>query len=151
MTRAKNVKNNAQGPTSILEDWLRRLNELTTSVTRWAEELGWSTKIVSKKMSDSRLGRYEAPALIMQKETVRVLLDPVARFAPGTEGIVDLYLMPGYDDIATLYIIDGQWRLHHMFFGNHASTCNDLEHEPLAKETLARLIDEMAAHAPKPL
>jgi hypothetical protein len=29
----------------------------------------------------------------------RELLEPIGRPAPGIEGIVDLYLMPAYDDI----------------------------------------------------
>ena len=33
---------------------------------------------------------YQAPALLLQKETARVLLEPVGRAAPGAEGVVDL-------------------------------------------------------------
>lgn len=106
-----NMPENAEPPASLRDEWLRRLHELTACLKGWVEEFDWSTRVVTKKMSDSRLGSYEAPALVIQKEAVRVLLDPVALFAPGTEGIVDLYLMPGYDDIATLYFIDGAWRL----------------------------------------
>ena len=36
-----------------------------------------------------------------------ILLEPVA---PGTEGVVDLYLMPGYDDIASLYHYSNRWK-----------------------------------------
>lgn len=132
-------------------EWLGHLQELMESVRRWAEDLDWSTRIVSKKMSDSRLGRYEAPALMMQKEAIRVLLDPVARFAPGTDGIVDLYLMPGYDDVATFYFSDGTWRLHHMASADPSAAARNVEHRPLTKETLAQLLDEMIAHAPEPL
>ena len=69
--------------TNVLRDeWLNVLADLTRQVKSWAEELDWSTRQISKKMKDSRLGSYEAPALLMQKETTRVLLDPVARFVP---------------------------------------------------------------------
>ena len=80
-------------PGTLRDEWVSRLSDLTRSVRRWAEELDWSTRQIGKKMKDSRLGLYEAPALIMQKGTTRVLLDPVARFAPGADGVVDLYLM----------------------------------------------------------
>src|SRR5271155_1666039 len=103
----------------VLRDrWLKVLADLTSNVKSWAEELDWSTRQIAKKMKDSRLGSYDAPALLMQKETTRVLLDPVARFTPGADGVVDLYLMPAYDDIASLYLVDGEWQLHYMFAGN---------------------------------
>jgi hypothetical protein len=99
-------------------------------------------------MNDSRLGAHEAPALLMQKETSRVLLDPVARFAPGADGVVDLYLMPVYDDIASLYLVDGQWQLHYMFPGapavptiRQAQTCS------LSKDPIAKVLDEMSINA----
>ncbi len=102
-------------------------------------------------MSDSRLGAYEAPALLMQKETTRVLLDPIARFTPGADGVVDLYLMPAYDDIASLYLVNGEWRLHYMFPPKSAATVRDAESTPLSKEVLERVLDEMTANAAEPL
>ncbi len=48
----------------------------------------------------------------VQRGTTRILLDPVARFVPRADGVVDLYLMPAYDDIASLYLVKGQWRVH---------------------------------------
>src|SRR5271155_4741049 len=87
-------------PGVLRDEWLNVLADLTSSVKGWAEELDWSTRQISKKMKDSRLGFYEAPAWLMHKETIHVLLDPVARFAPGADGVVDLYLIPAYDDIA---------------------------------------------------
>src|SRR5271154_4385269 len=119
----------------LREQWLTVLADLTTSVKRWAEELDWSTRQIPKKMKDSRLGAYEAPALLMQKDTTRVLLDPVARFTPGADGLVDLYLMPAYDDIASLYLVDGKWRLHYMYAGTPTvATIQQAESHPLSRE-----------------
>src|SRR4051794_19175368 len=95
-------------------EWLDRLSGLTSLVGGWAEELDWSTRRIEKMMKDSRLGSYKAPALMMQKGATRVLLDPITRFAPGADGVVDLYLMPAYDDIASLYFVDGEWRLQYV-------------------------------------
>jgi hypothetical protein len=53
-------------------------------------------------MEDSQIGKYKAPGLLMQEGTDRILRDPIGRNAPGAEAVVDLYLMPAYDDIATL-------------------------------------------------
>jgi len=116
-------------------------------VKSWAEELDWSTRQISKKMKDFRLGSYEAPALLMQKETTRVLLDPVARFAPGADGVVDLYLMPAYDDIASLYFVDGEWCLHYMFSGTPTvATIRQAQSFPLSKDAIGRVLDEMSSY-----
>ena len=99
-------------------------------------------------MRDSVLGEYKAPAMLMQRDTVEVILDPVGRFAPGTDGVVHLYLLPAYDDIASLYLVDGTWRLH---YASRAMTetprikpCQSLT---LDEETLKRVLNEIAAHA----
>ena len=91
----------------LRDEWLKVLSDLMAKVKNWAEELNWSTRLIAKNMKDSRLGEYEAPALLMQKETTRVLVDPIARFTPGADGVVDLYLLPAYDDIASLYLVHG--------------------------------------------
>src|SRR5690349_3999612 len=102
-------------PDATRAEWLRRLDELLTRVKGWAEGAGWRTRVIEKSMRDTALGPYKAPAMLMQRETVEVILDPVGRFAPGTDGVVDLYLLPAYDDIARLYLVDGVWKLHYAF------------------------------------
>jgi hypothetical protein len=134
-------------PEVLREEWLSRLADLTSMVKGWAEELDWSTRQIVKKMKDSRLGLYEAPALLMQKETIRVLLDPVTRFAAGADGVVDLYLMPAYDDIASLYFVNGEWRLHYMFSDSPTvATIWQAESCPLSRDAIARVLSEMSAH-----
>ena len=49
----------------------------------------------------------------MEKDTVEVVLNSVARFVPGANGAVDLYVAPAYDDIASLYFEDDHWVLHY--------------------------------------
>jgi hypothetical protein len=142
-----NSANEQVDATTLRDEWLSRLLGLLNSVKGWAEELDWSTRQISKKMDDSRLGPYEAPSLLMQKEATRVLLDPVARFAPGADGVVDLYLMPAYDDIASLYFVDGQWRLHYSFASAAGMSIGETESRPLSKETLGQVLDQMRMHA----
>jgi hypothetical protein len=147
-TRKKSDKQ--QNDSGVLrEQWLKVLADLTSNVKSWAEEFDWSTRQIAKKMKDSRLGSYDAPALLMQKETIRVLLDPVARFTPGADGVVDLYLMPAYDDIASLYLVDGEWRLHYVFPGTPPAvvTIRQAESWPLSKEAIGRVLHEMSTHA----
>jgi hypothetical protein len=138
----------ADDSAALRDDWLKVLAELTTTVKNWAEELDWSTRQIAKKMKDSCLGLYEAPALLMQKDTTRVLLDPVARFAPGGDGVVDLYLMPAYDDIASLYLVNGQWELHYIFPGTPTvSTIRHTAALPLSKDAIRQVLQEMSVNA----
>ena len=57
----------------------------------------------------------EVPALFLQKGPIMVLLDPVAYDASGAEGVIDLYLMPTNDDMASLYFEQRIWNIHDAF------------------------------------
>ncbi len=141
--------NGDRAPDALRDDWLARLGDLVRKVKSWAEQYGWKTREITKSMKDSVLGEYKAPALLMQRETVEVILNPVSRFVPGADGAVDLYLIPAYDDIASLYLMDGEWKLHYVF---HDTQAVDRVREPevmtLSEETVIRVLDEITAHAP---
>lgn len=89
-------------------EWLDSLAVLVDAVEGWSRELGWSTRRIEKTLDDSEIGPYQAPALIMQEETTRALLDPIGRSTPGSDGVVDLYLMPAFDDIARYHVRNGR-------------------------------------------
>ena len=94
--------------------WIERVARLVTTIDKWARELGWVTKRIEKRIEDPRLGDHKAPALVMQDDFTRMALEPISATAMGADGVVDLYLMPGYDDIASLYHEDGGWRLQYV-------------------------------------
>ena len=77
---------------------------LIERVKSWAEPQEWATKEYPKKMRDRDAEVYDVPSLLLQKGPTRVLLDPIAYDVPGVEAVVDLYLMPTYDDLASLYL-----------------------------------------------
>lgn len=132
----------------VREEWLGRLSALIAEVQTWAEAMGWSTRQIEKKMSDSEIGEYEAPALLLQEETTRILLEPIGRSAPGAEGIVDLYLMPAYDDIASFYYYDGSWHMRYMSPGTTSvAELRETEARPLSQETLQDVLGEMRRNA----
>jgi hypothetical protein len=128
--------------------WIERVASLMDEVERWATEMGWSTRRVEKKLDDARIGKHRIPALLMQQDTFRVLLEPVGRSTPGAEGVVDLYLMPAYDDIASLYFYEDRWNLHYIFPGTTGvATVREAEAMPLSKDTLERVLTEMRRDA----
>lgn len=133
---------------SVRKEWLDRLSSLVESVETWAKHLGWATRRIEKKMDDSQLGHYVAPALLLQADTFRVLLEPIARSAPGADGVVDLYLMPAYDDIASLYFSDGQWQLHYMLpTTSDVASIREAPAKVLSPETLQEVLDQMTKNA----
>jgi hypothetical protein len=128
--------------------WIDRVASLVGEVEQWAREMNWSTRRLEKKLDDARIGKHRVPSLLMQEDTCRVLLEPVGRSAPGAEGVVDLYLMPAYDDIAGLYYYGNRWNLHYMFPATRpAATVREAEAMPLSKETLGRVLMEMRQNA----
>lgn len=135
-------------PDATRDEWLNTLHQLMTHIKSWAERAGWRTRFIQKSMKDSVLGRYKAPAMLMQRETIEVIVDPVGRFAPGTDGVVDLYLLPAYDDIASLYLLGSAWKLHYAFRGSVVVAGIKLaESMALDEESLNRVLNELAAHA----
>jgi hypothetical protein len=149
MKKAK--RNDGNGTKEQIRDgWLQRLASLVGQIERWGNALDWTTRRIEKRMSDSRLGEYKAPALLLQKETVRILFEPITHSAPGADGVADLYLMPAYDDIASLYHCDGKWHLHYLFPGAPIKgkyTAGDAESQPLTKTALRKVLNEMTKHA----
>src|SRR5262245_4580591 len=97
---------------AIRNEWLTRLSHLVGDIETLARSLDWTTRRIDKPMKDSAIGDYQAPGLLMQKEFARIILEPVSRSATGTEGLVELYQMPAFDDIASLYFYDGRWNIH---------------------------------------
>jgi hypothetical protein len=130
----------------VRDEWIARLNALVETVQTWSQELGWSTRRIERRMEDSQLGTYQAPALLLQEGTTRVLLEPVARFAPGAEGVVDLYTMPAYDDIATLYFHEAGWHLSYLFPGMSAPILEG-NPKPLLKNTFQEVLEALTKHA----
>jgi hypothetical protein len=134
--------NLAEDKERLRGEWLARLSELVETVRGWAEELDWSTRRIETRMDDREIGDYKAPALIIQKETVRAILEPIGRSAPGVAGVVDFYIMPAYDDIARLTFYDDAWHVRHMFPGSP-----DVEprrrDQPLSRETFQDILEAM--------
>lgn len=132
----------------LRDEWLRRLSDLIERVQAWAHALGWSTRRIEVILTDSQIGKYKAPALLLQEDVIRILLEPIGRSAPGAEGVVDLYLMPAYDDIASLYFYDNDWHIHYMFPGSPTvADIRDAQAKPLSHDTLREVLEAMKHNA----
>jgi hypothetical protein len=131
------------------DQFQKRVEALVKQVREWVEPHEWVTKQYPKKMRDADRQIFEIPALFLQKGPTRVLLDPVAYDVPGAEGVVDLYLMPTYDDMASLYFESSGWVIHYAFPPDPMNTHSVIEAETLAlsETTINQILDSIAAHA----
>ena len=131
--------------------WLDCLNLLVRSVQEWSAVSGWQGRLTSKHMAEKGLGRYEVPVLVLDREDAEVSLVPVARQVPGADGLVDLFRMPAYDAVASLYREKGQWFIHYAFTPDPTEARSVIETErlPLEEGSLNRVLDDIAkaAHA----
>jgi hypothetical protein len=125
-------------------NWIDGVSSLVDMIEGFVRQWDWSTRRVDKLIRDSRVGDHRLPALLMQKGTTRLFLEPVGRSAPGSQGVVDLYLMPSYDDIASLYLRDGAWHLQYVFPETKPVSMNGAgSGAPLSRASLRRVLDAM--------
>jgi hypothetical protein len=149
MPEPETRESQTESPETVLAQWKDRLKILVDDVRAWVERAGWRTRTIEKPVDDRRLGRHTVPVLLMEKDTVEVALNPVSPMVPDAEGAVDLYLVPAYDDIASLYFEGGRWMIHYAFAPDPVETHPVIEAEalPLSEEAIIRVLNAIAAHA----
>ncbi len=132
-----------------LEQFKSRVIRLEERIKSWAEPHEWITKTYPKKFRDDNLQPHEIPALYLQKGATRLLLDPVANDVPGSEGLVDLYLMPTYDDMASLYFQNNDWVIHYAFPADPWETHSVIEAKeiPLSEESVLKVLEAISNNA----
>jgi hypothetical protein len=118
---------------AVKREWLGRLGTLVDEVKGWAQASGWRTRRIDKTVTERGLGTYRVPVLLMEKDT---------------NGAVDLYVAPAYDDIASLYLEGDHWVLHYAYRPDPMATGSVIEIEPRAysEGTIRTILDGMAAH-----
>lgn len=131
---------------AVRDEWLKTLNALAAQVKGWVERAGWRTRLVSKPTRDAELGRFEVPLLLMERDGVEIALNPVSRFVHGAEGAVDLYVVPAYDEVGSLYYADGRWMLYYVFRDESAAKVRKATALPLSEGHFIWIIDEMAKY-----
>jgi hypothetical protein len=132
----------------IRDEWLKLVADLVATTESWAKELGWATRRIDAGIEDPEVGNHRAPALLLQENSTRIMLQPIGRAWPSTDGIADLYLMPAYDDIARLFSVNGQWHYFHNYPGQTLGAPRDSDSAlPLTKEAFQGILHEMLRHA----
>lgn len=139
----------ATGLPPEVDDWLELLKGLVENVKAWAEAAGWESRLAGRDVNEKGGVRYEVPVLVLERGEAEVSLVPVARKVPGADGLVDFYVMPDFDDVASLYREEGQWSFHYAFHADPMETRSELETErfPLDEASLNRVLNDIAANA----
>src|SRR5580658_3385189 len=96
-----------------LEQFRRRVEELVARFEGEVDRREWVTRRYPKRLRDDGRDVYEVPALYLQKGPTNLLLDPIGYDVPGAEAAADLYLMPTYNPMATVYFETGRWVIHY--------------------------------------
>jgi hypothetical protein len=125
----------------VLAEWKHAVQGLVENTESWAKDLGWVTKRVQNKLSETLLGSYEAPQLLMHAAPRLYVLEPVARFVPGAAGAFELSIQPSFYTISLYRDFDGVWHAHHDV-GQGASTG---KRDVWSKDTLMKCVEELGA------
>jgi hypothetical protein len=124
MSQLKAPKKPVENWEQVRDEWVRAVEQLITDVEAWCEANGWPTRRIEKHIEESKIGEYAVPALLIQVDLVKLMLEPGARFVSGdAEGVLDLYRMPEYADSARFFRQGGKW---HFF----AVVTDDSHHQP---------------------
>jgi hypothetical protein len=132
-----------------VDDWLKLLKSLVENVKAWAEAAGWETRLTGRDANENGGVCYEVPVLVLSRDEAEISLVPVVRKAPGADGLVDFYLMPDFDDVASLYRENGQWFFQYAFHPDPMATHSVTETERflLDQANLNRVLNDIADHA----
>jgi hypothetical protein len=95
----------------LLDDWLEAQKEMFEEVTSAARSNGWYVEQDEKEVLESLLGTYKAPRLRIRAPDKEVVLDPIALFGSGRQGVVDLVVMPTYETAYLITFKNGQWQI----------------------------------------
>lgn len=95
----------------LVSDWIGAQREMIAEAVAGAIEQGWYVKEDEKEMKESLLGSYKAPRLIIKSENNEVVLDPIARFGSGRQGVVDLVVLPAFETAYLISFKEDRWAI----------------------------------------
>ena len=94
-----------------LEEWTAALRSLIERTERWANGRGWGTTREPKAILEGPLGSYSTERLRLDTGEARFLLDPIGRYLPGGDGLVDFGVVEEWDPLM-LIRQEGDWWVH---------------------------------------
>jgi hypothetical protein len=96
----------------VRDEWMHAIETVERQAQEWSAETEWRSRRVNKKLTESLIGTYEAPQLLIFAEPNLYVLDPLARFIPGGQGSFDLTIQPSYYTTSLYRDDSGNWYVH---------------------------------------
>lgn len=137
----------------VRDEWVRAVEQLVSEVESWCKANEWPTRRIDKRIEESKIGEYVVSGLLIQVDFVKLMLEPGARFVAGACGVVDLYVMPQYDDVASITLRDGVWYVRYRVTGDAISPewrsadppiLAEEKFEPFTAEVFAKVVRLLA-------
>jgi hypothetical protein len=95
----------------VLQEWSTAVEELIADAEGWSRKRGWITKRKTREIDEAFLETYKVPQLLFYADGATLVLDPVARFAMGAEGVAEMAAVPSYDHLVLPRTAGGGWRI----------------------------------------
>jgi hypothetical protein len=121
----------------LLPEWIAAQNQMIDVATGTAKAKGWYVDKDEKEVLESLLGRYKAPRLRIRTVDNEVVLDPIARFGSGQQGVVDLVRMPTFETAYLIAFKDKHWQIVSLGRASHR--------RPFTQLTLANTINKLSS------
>jgi hypothetical protein len=119
----------------MLPEWIKAQENMLKEAAEAAEAQGWYVERDEKEVSESLLGTYKAPRLRIKSLDREVVLNPIACFGSGRQGIVDLVVLPTYETAYYVLFKNGRW--------NIASSQGTFHRRPFNRKTLINTINRL--------
>lgn len=120
----------------LLQHWLQAQQKMIVEATAAAQAHGWFVQQDEKELLESLLGSYKAPRLRIRTRDKEIVLDPIACFGSGGQGVVDLVVMPTYETAYLVVFKDDNWQI--------VSTHGTAHRRPFTQTTLVNTISRLS-------
>jgi hypothetical protein len=95
----------------VRREWIEAAGKLVESARGWAQVRQWPTRCFPRQISEDLIGNYQLEKLVFAPDGSQLVLNPEGRFAPGTDGMFDLAVLPVYE--AVMVVRQGnRWYIH---------------------------------------
>lgn len=127
-----------EGWEALRDEWIAAVEKIADDAESWATEQGWFVHRDRKTITESRLGAYEVPVLMIRTPAGRLVLDPGERHVGGgATGRIELSAFPSYEFVV-LVRTDAGW-----FFIIHPPELD----RPWSREAFLEIATAMAERA----
>ena len=119
------------------DEWIAAVEQVVSDAEAWATEQNWFVHRGPKAITESRIGTYEVPVLLIQAPAGRFVIDPIARYVIGALGKIEFCVFPSYYYVMIVRTEAG-WQVE----TNPKTTSR-----PWSKQTFFEVVSELARKA----